>query len=128
MIPLTLDEIARLVGGTLHDAEPGSRVTGSVEYDSRAVTHGGLFVAFTPNGSTAFRSRKPGAWHKLWGLVHPQLLDDEFYSTLFRGQPGFVASSPYGDDRIREWRAADGEFRSFDLAGDELLCVVRKGL
>ncbi|GAA4717221.1 UDP-N-acetylmuramoyl-tripeptide--D-alanyl-D-alanine ligase [Phytohabitans rumicis] len=46
MIPLTLAEVAAAVGGRLVDADPGVRVTGSVEFDSRKVTPGGLFVAF----------------------------------------------------------------------------------
>ncbi|OQO92083.1 UDP-N-acetylmuramoyl-tripeptide--D-alanyl-D-alanine ligase [Saccharomonospora piscinae] len=45
MIELTLDEIAGIVGGRLHRAEGHERVTGTVEFDSRALTRGGLFVA-----------------------------------------------------------------------------------
>lgn len=45
MIALTLAEVAEAVGGTLHDADPAARVTGSVEHDSRKITPGGLFVA-----------------------------------------------------------------------------------
>jgi UDP-N-acetylmuramoyl-tripeptide--D-alanyl-D-alanine ligase len=45
MIELTLGEIAGIVGGRLVDADPATRVTGSVEFDSRAVTPGGLFLA-----------------------------------------------------------------------------------
>jgi UDP-N-acetylmuramoyl-tripeptide--D-alanyl-D-alanine ligase len=46
MIPLSLAEVAAAVGGKLHQADPGVRVTGDVEYDSRKVGPGGLFVAF----------------------------------------------------------------------------------
>jgi UDP-N-acetylmuramoyl-tripeptide--D-alanyl-D-alanine ligase len=46
MIPLALGELAVLVGGTLLDApDPEVRLTGTVEFDSRAVGRGGLFVA-----------------------------------------------------------------------------------
>jgi UDP-N-acetylmuramoyl-tripeptide--D-alanyl-D-alanine ligase len=45
MIEMTLGEVAEIVGGHLHDADPATRVTGSVEFDSRAVTAGGLFLA-----------------------------------------------------------------------------------
>ena len=45
MIELTLAEIAEAVSGRLHRADGGERVTGSVEFDSRKVTDGGLFVA-----------------------------------------------------------------------------------
>ncbi|MGH3734853.1 MAG: UDP-N-acetylmuramoyl-tripeptide--D-alanyl-D-alanine ligase [Micromonosporaceae bacterium] len=47
MIALTLAEVAAAVGGRLDGgALPETTVTGSVEYDSRQVTPGGLFVAF----------------------------------------------------------------------------------
>ncbi|HWO61030.1 MAG TPA: Mur ligase domain-containing protein, partial [Umezawaea sp.] len=52
MIRLSLAEIASIVGGTLHvpegssaDAVGGSVVTGSVEFDTRKVGPGSLFVA-----------------------------------------------------------------------------------
>ena len=43
---MTLDEIAAVTGGRLVNADPAAVITGPVEYDSRAVTPGGLFVAF----------------------------------------------------------------------------------
>jgi UDP-N-acetylmuramoyl-tripeptide--D-alanyl-D-alanine ligase len=46
MIPLTLEEIARAVDGTVHGtAGPGLTVTGPVVIDSREVTAGALFAA-----------------------------------------------------------------------------------
>lgn len=46
MIPLTLAELAALAGGTLSDApDPAAVVGGPVEFDSRKVVPGGLFVA-----------------------------------------------------------------------------------
>ena len=45
MIPLTLAEIAAAVGGELA-ADPDIVVTGPVEFDSRKIAKGGLFVAF----------------------------------------------------------------------------------
>ena len=49
MIDLTLAEIADIVGGELSDITPeaaaATRVTGTVEFDSRAVTAGGRFLA-----------------------------------------------------------------------------------
>lgn len=48
---MTLAEVAAATGGTLAGADPAARVTGAVEYDSRKVGPGGLFVAFA--GGTA---------------------------------------------------------------------------
>jgi UDP-N-acetylmuramoyl-tripeptide--D-alanyl-D-alanine ligase len=49
MIDLTVAQIAEIVGGTLADISPqaaaGLHVTGTVEFDSRAVGPGGLFLA-----------------------------------------------------------------------------------
>jgi len=46
VIPMTLADIAAAVGGTLSGADPSATVTGTVEFDSRAVGAGGLFAAF----------------------------------------------------------------------------------
>jgi UDP-N-acetylmuramoyl-tripeptide--D-alanyl-D-alanine ligase len=45
VIELTLGEVAQIVGGALHDADPLTVVSGSVEFDSRKIGPGGLFVA-----------------------------------------------------------------------------------
>src|SRR3954451_9209888 len=49
MINLAVAQIADIVGGTLADISAADaatiRVTGTVEFDSRAVTPGGLFLA-----------------------------------------------------------------------------------
>ena len=49
MIDLTIAKIAEIVGGRLADISPAdaeaTHVTGTVEFDSRAVTPGGLFLA-----------------------------------------------------------------------------------
>lgn len=45
MISLTLAEIATIVGGRLHETDGTPIVTGTVEFDSRRLTPGGLFVA-----------------------------------------------------------------------------------
>jgi len=46
MIAMTLAEVAAAVDGTLAGGDPDTVVTGSVEFDSRKVGKGGLFVAF----------------------------------------------------------------------------------
>ncbi|MEU7924731.1 UDP-N-acetylmuramoyl-tripeptide--D-alanyl-D-alanine ligase [Micromonospora sp. NPDC049107] len=46
MIALTLAEVATAVDGRLVAADPAATVTGSVEFDSRKVGPGSLFVAF----------------------------------------------------------------------------------
>ncbi|RAS61645.1 UDP-N-acetylmuramoyl-tripeptide--D-alanyl-D-alanine ligase [Lentzea atacamensis] len=45
MIALTLAEIAEIVGGRLHATDGSPTVTGPIEFDTRKVTEGGLFLA-----------------------------------------------------------------------------------
>ncbi|MFD5830277.1 UDP-N-acetylmuramoyl-tripeptide--D-alanyl-D-alanine ligase [Lentzea sp. NPDC060358] len=45
MIALTLAEIARVVGGRLHATDGSPVVTGTIEFDTRKITEGGLFLA-----------------------------------------------------------------------------------
>ena len=46
MIPMSLARLAEVVGGTLHDCpDPSALITGMVEFDSRRITAGGLFLA-----------------------------------------------------------------------------------
>lgn len=45
MIEMTLAEVASAVGGHVRDADPSTIVTGAVEYDTRHVGPGGLFLA-----------------------------------------------------------------------------------
>jgi UDP-N-acetylmuramoyl-tripeptide--D-alanyl-D-alanine ligase len=45
VIVLSLAEIADIVGGRLHRTDGSARVTSSVEFDTRALTPGGLFLA-----------------------------------------------------------------------------------
>jgi UDP-N-acetylmuramoyl-tripeptide--D-alanyl-D-alanine ligase len=46
MIELSLAEVTRIVDGDLVNADPSTLVTAAVEFDSRRVTAGGLFLAF----------------------------------------------------------------------------------
>lgn len=53
---------------------------------------GGLLVGVTPNGSSAFRKAHPKKFHRLWGLVHPQILDEEYLQKRFTGMELRVGS------------------------------------
>ena len=45
MISTSLDDVATIVQGRLHNADPNTRVTGKVEFDSRNVGPGDVFLA-----------------------------------------------------------------------------------
>ncbi len=105
-----------------HVIEHVPSVAGMIETGLRALRPGGLFIAFTPNAS-AERFRDDGsARRRLWGYVHPQLLDREFVEAL-PGTSLLALSSPYDLDYICGW---DGRSRATGaMDGPELLLVIR---
>lgn len=77
-----------------HVIEHVPSVSAMIDLGMRLLKPGGLFVAFTPNGSMAFRELKPSDWHLMWGLAHPQLLDVEYVTRAFAGKPLLLSSAP----------------------------------
>ena len=89
---------------------------------------GGWFVAFTPNGSGVYRKSHPLQWQSSWGLVHPNLMDEEYYRAILNDMSFLVTSSPYDFDTIKEWSCIqDLEIRQKVLkqSGKELLCIFK---
>jgi 2-polyprenyl-3-methyl-5-hydroxy-6-metoxy-1,4-benzoquinol methylase len=108
-----------------HVIEHVPSVSDMIELGMRYLKPGGLFIAFTPNGSTTFRTTKFDNWHELWGLVHPQLIDEEYLLHRFCGLPLIVTSSPHPVSQIAQW---DRSIRPLiaSLEGDELMFAVQK--
>lgn len=103
-----------------HVLEHVPSVTESIDYGFSMLKPGGLFIAFTPNGSEAFRRARPWNWMKAWGLVHPNLLDDRYYQTVCANRRHLITSSPYATRELGQWRAGSINRTVGDLAGDEL--------
>ena len=98
--------------------------TPAVAFDaaSRLLAKGGLFVAFTPNGSEAFLQANPSEYHRYWNSVHPLYLDGEFYGRALTRGPKLMCSAqyerPYDLAAVAGWdRRSD---RMLDLSGEEL--------
>jgi len=87
---------------------------------------GGMFVAFTPNGSLRRRDVDAKSWKSSWGFAHPNMLDERFYERVFQSTPLLIASDPYPIDHIARWGASRNERVVLDLQGVELLCVAMK--
>jgi 2-polyprenyl-3-methyl-5-hydroxy-6-metoxy-1,4-benzoquinol methylase len=97
----------------------------------RLLKPGGLLVTFSPNGSAAFRQAAPLDWHLMWGLTHPQLVDEVFLRRRFSGQPLLMTSAPLLSfheharlQSVLEWDQAG--LLQADLSHVELLFVVKK--
>lgn len=107
-----------------HVLEHVPSVKQAIEFGMQILKPGGLFVAFTPNGSLGFRRKEGKAWKKLWGLVHPNLLDDKYYRATFSGKRFLLSSDPYPIKEIEKWRV--GHSSVLPLDGVELLLLTRK--
>lgn len=60
----------------------------------RLLKPGGVFISFTPNGSTQRRACDY-TWHQNWGQVHPNFLDDAFLNREFQDWPRVFASGEF---------------------------------
>jgi SAM-dependent methyltransferase len=89
-----------------------------IELALSALKPGGVFVAFFPNGSAQAR-QAVSDWSKLWGEVHPNFLDDEFFMAAVPNRPKLFGSSPV---RINAREAGYLD----DMEGDEMFVAFRK--
>ena len=82
----------------------------------------GLFMAFSPNGSSEYRKMNPEIFHSLWGMVHPNFLNEAFYSFIYKDHPYIITSSPY--KRLSLFENWDRQSQIIDqTSGEELLVV-----
>lgn len=83
----------------------------------------GWFIAFTPNGCLSRRNKYPKEWHRNWGGVHPQLIDDVFVHSLGRTKRCVLATHPYDIDSLRTRKA---QYSEKNLDGYELMIAFQK--
>ncbi len=89
----------------------------------------GLFIAICPNGSRDYRKKHPEIYSSLWGMVHPNFINGDFYSTVFKDHPYLIASSPYKNiDVFSSWHHTTQIIQ--DISGEELLiaCAINQVL
>lgn len=92
--PLQAEQGSYDVFFSAHVIEHVPSVEAMVQQGLALLRPGGLLVAFTPNGSAAFRQAQPRNWHLMWGLAHPQLIDSEWAMKRFAGKPLLLTSAP----------------------------------
>jgi len=115
---------------TSHVLEHLPSVKQAIDFAFNLLKPGGLFIAFTPNGSIQLKEKNPKAWHKLWGIVHPNFLDDVYYEKVFFNQSFILSSNPYDTQKIMNWSAYSCQQQVkqdiLSLEGDELMCIAIK--
>ena len=85
---------------------------------------GGYIVSFTPNGSME-NKKINSKWSKLWGMVHPNFIDEKFYEKFFRNNIYYIGSSKYNLKNIQNFTKNNQNYID-DLSGNELIIIVKK--
>ena len=83
----------------------------------------GFFVGITPNGSKMHKNKNKN-WNKLWGMVHPNFLDEEFYKVFFKDYKYYISSSPFNTDTVSAFIKNEINYCE-NLDGEELLIIVK---
>ncbi|MFI5155831.1 MAG: class I SAM-dependent methyltransferase [Chitinophagales bacterium] len=83
-----------------HVIEHVSDIRFMLDNAKRLLSEDGLFIACSPNGSKNYRERNPHTFNSLWGMVHPNFLNLDFYAHVFRDNPFIITSDPYNDLNI----------------------------
>jgi len=85
---------------------------------------GGYIVSFTPNGS--MKNKKINSkWSQLWGMVHPNFIDEKFYEKFFKNNIYYIGSSTYNLKNIQNFTKNNQNYID-DLSGGELMIIVKK--
>lgn len=100
-----------------HTPDPAAALRQKAEM----VAPGGLMIAYFPNGSEMFRRTEPAAFHRLWGRVHPVMLDEAFLKGALPEWPLAIGAHCAADlGRLRTWDRKTSWSGSLDT-GEALL-------
>ena len=109
---------------SVHVIEHVPNVSKMIGLGLRLLKPGGVFVAFTPNGSDELRARKYDTWHHWWGFVHPQLIDGQYLRKTWGHAKLLATTSPYP---LQDLNMNNGKpSRFLNLEGDELMFALTK--
>ena len=109
---------------TSHVIEHLSDINHLFQVAKKLLKPDGIFVAYSPNGSKAYRKLHPEIFHSLWGLVHPNFMNSDFYSTVFNKNPYIITSCPY--DKLSLFTNWDSKSHIIgDTSGEELLFICK---
>ena len=85
---------------------------------------GGYIVSFTPNGSME-NKKINSKWSQLWGMIHPNFIDEKFYEKFFKNNIYYIGSSKYNLKNIHNFTKNNQNYID-DLSGGELMIIVKK--
>jgi SAM-dependent methyltransferase len=98
----------------------------TIDYALRIVKKNHYLVIFVPNGSINLKKIDHYRWNQLWGLVHPNLIDEEFYKNVFNDHQYFITSSFEEDKKnLQEFKEGKNNYIG-RLDMGELLIIVKK--
>lgn len=90
----------------------------------KLLKHNGFFISYCPNGSDDFRYKNPKKFHRWWGLVHPNYLNNIFFQKAFAQNPYLItSSSSFIWQNVREWDQQSQIVNS--LSGEELIVIAK---
>ncbi|MEM9149610.1 MAG: class I SAM-dependent methyltransferase [Cyanobacteria bacterium P01_F01_bin.3] len=103
-----------------HTPDPASSIFDQIG----TIKDGGFLVAIFPNGSTSFQLANYNNFHRLWGRVHPVMLNDTYLARLLDEYPLFQAGTDGESfDSLSNW-GGDSNYTG-DLSSNEMLVVAR---
>lgn len=112
-----------------HVIEHLPRIDQFIDLAKSHLKENGIFMAFCPNGSNAYRKRDPKVWHVNWGLNHPNYLTPEFAFNAFSDNPHLILTGDWSFDPqdITSW---DGKSEAVGQKqdGKELLIIAKPNI
>jgi 2-polyprenyl-3-methyl-5-hydroxy-6-metoxy-1,4-benzoquinol methylase len=108
-----------------HVLEHVPNVEQTIKFGMDRLHSRGFFVAITPNGSLDRKKTDPSRWTRAWGLKHPNLLDEEFYRSLWGTRDLFLTTDLADLSAVTSWAKGQGSATG-PLDGGELLAIGRK--
>lgn len=96
-----------------------------IELAHRLLKPGGYLIAITPNGSLKYRDSHSESWHRSWGEVHPNLIDEEFWKTQLEDMHYIICGLSSAPAYIADWLNTPGCVVK-GLTEPELICISRK--
>tara|TARA_Y100000389_G_scaffold185881_1_gene205704 strand:- start:698 stop:1612 length:915 start_codon:yes stop_codon:yes gene_type:complete len=104
----------------------------TLEFAMKVLKKDGYLISFTPNGSFAHKKLAKN-WSQLWGNVHPNFIDEKFYSKHFENNKYYIGSTSrlkkkpffYDQPTIENFLKAPSQLID-DISGAELLIMAKK--